>query len=222
MKAVVLQNYSTFLNKLYQLTKGVALRSPILSIVAEIFWQFYEDTYMKHLLRTSNVVFYKHYVDGKDWCRTHHLQWNHIHGSIIFVPCKTVRYSHCTGVSHHYRIWKFQCLIFRYLSVYSRFEPTLSIIWAFWNLVHQCCISVHILQWTIKMESEQGALYLRHQWALLCLHTHRVSSLTSPLLMHVKQSSRVSNKKKVSFSRLFIVVALKCISISISSNRWWW
>jgi len=86
MKTVVSQNYFTFLNKVYQLTKGDALRSPILSIVAEIFWQFYEDTYMKHLLRTSNVMFYKAYVDCKDWCRTHHLQWNHIHRSIIFIP----------------------------------------------------------------------------------------------------------------------------------------
>jgi hypothetical protein len=37
MKAVVSQNYSTFLNKVYQLTKGVAWRSPVLSIGAEIF-----------------------------------------------------------------------------------------------------------------------------------------------------------------------------------------
>ena len=36
--------------------------------------------------------------------------------------------------------------------------------------------------------------------------------------MHVKQSSHVSNKRKVSFSVLFIV-ALKCISISISGAR---
>jgi hypothetical protein len=38
MKTVISQNYYfTFLNKVYQLTKGVALCSPILSIVAEIF-----------------------------------------------------------------------------------------------------------------------------------------------------------------------------------------
>jgi hypothetical protein len=58
------------------------------------------------------------------------------------------------------------------------------------------------------MESEQEAVYLHHQWALHHLHIHRVWSLTFPSHMHVKQSSHVSSKKKVTFSRLF--------------NLWFW
>jgi hypothetical protein len=41
-----------------------------------VLWRhiyIYIYIYMKHL-RTSNMMFYKYYVDSKDWCWTHHLQ----------------------------------------------------------------------------------------------------------------------------------------------------
>lgn len=86
MNTVLSQNYFTFLNNVYQLTKGVAMHSPILSIVAEIFLQFYEHTYMKHLLKTSSVTFYKIMQMAKIDAELIISNMNHIHGSIIFSP----------------------------------------------------------------------------------------------------------------------------------------
>ena len=37
--------------------------SPLSGLIAEIFLKNYEDTYIKHLLDTKNIVFYIRYVD---------------------------------------------------------------------------------------------------------------------------------------------------------------
>jgi len=43
--------------------EGTAKGSPISSTVTEIFLQFYEDKYIKHLLETKNITLYTPYVD---------------------------------------------------------------------------------------------------------------------------------------------------------------
>jgi retron-type reverse transcriptase len=68
--------------------KGTAKGSPISSIVAEIYLQFYEDKNIKHLLETKNITLYTPYVDDiliiydtiEIWCRTHlSLSLSHVH-----------------------------------------------------------------------------------------------------------------------------------------------
>ena len=37
--------------------------SPVSNTIAEIFLQYIEDTYLKHLLDTKNIILYTRYVD---------------------------------------------------------------------------------------------------------------------------------------------------------------
>ena len=37
--------------------------SPISSIIAEIFLQYYENMFIKHLLESRNIIYYTRYVD---------------------------------------------------------------------------------------------------------------------------------------------------------------
>ena len=84
---VLLQNYFTFLNNVYLPTKGVALDSPISSIVIEKVLQFYEDKYMEHLLESKNITLCAHYIDTTKTDAEHVMSnMNHIHGSIMFSP----------------------------------------------------------------------------------------------------------------------------------------
>ena len=53
------QNYFVFQDKIYHTNKGVAMRSPISSTIAEIFIQHYENTHLKHILDVNNI----RYVD---------------------------------------------------------------------------------------------------------------------------------------------------------------
>jgi hypothetical protein len=62
-KTVLSQNYFTFQNKIYHTNKGVALGSPISNIIAEIFLQHYENTYIKQALDTQHIQYYTRYVD---------------------------------------------------------------------------------------------------------------------------------------------------------------
>jgi len=87
MKMVLSQNYFTFLNSVYQPTKGVMLDSPISSIVIAIFVQCYEDKYMEHLLETKNITLCAHYIDTtKTDTELTTSNMNHAHGSIMFSP----------------------------------------------------------------------------------------------------------------------------------------
>jgi len=63
MEVILQQNYFSFQNNLYQPEKGVSIWFPISSTVAEIFLQHIENTHLKQLLDTKNIVFYTRYVD---------------------------------------------------------------------------------------------------------------------------------------------------------------
>jgi hypothetical protein len=57
------QNYFTFQQTIYQPNQGIAIGSPISSLIAEIFLQQYEDKNIKHLIDTKNIAYYPRYVD---------------------------------------------------------------------------------------------------------------------------------------------------------------
>jgi hypothetical protein len=63
LKVTLSQNYFTFQQKIYQPEQGIAMGSPISSLVAEIFLQHYEDIHINQLLDTKNIAFYTRYVD---------------------------------------------------------------------------------------------------------------------------------------------------------------
>jgi len=58
MKLVLLQNYFTFLNKIYQPEKGVAMGSPVSSTNAKIFLRYFKDKHIKHILDAKNIMLY--------------------------------------------------------------------------------------------------------------------------------------------------------------------
>jgi hypothetical protein len=68
--------------------------SPISSIVAEIFLQYYENLFIRHLLESKNIIYYTRYVDDifiiydKTITNPDHLtnNMNNIHENIIFKP----------------------------------------------------------------------------------------------------------------------------------------
>jgi hypothetical protein len=63
LEVILQQNYCSFQNILYQPEKGVSMGSPISNTIAEIFLQHIEDTYLKQLLDTKNIIPYTRYVD---------------------------------------------------------------------------------------------------------------------------------------------------------------
>jgi hypothetical protein len=63
LETILQQNYFSFENKLYQLEKGISMGSPISNAIAEIFLQHIENTHLKQLLDTKNIIFYTRYVD---------------------------------------------------------------------------------------------------------------------------------------------------------------
>jgi hypothetical protein len=94
LKEVLSQNYFTFQQRIYQPEQGIAMGSPISGIIAEIFLQHFEDTNIKHLLDTKNLVLYTRYVDDisiiydtKRTCsRTINTYINDIHSNIKLNP----------------------------------------------------------------------------------------------------------------------------------------
>ena len=60
---VLTQNYFGFQQSIYQPEQGISMGSPLSGLIAEMFLQNYEDTNIKHLLDTKNIVFYIRYVD---------------------------------------------------------------------------------------------------------------------------------------------------------------
>jgi hypothetical protein len=63
IRTVLLQNYFTFQQKIYQPEKGISMGSPISSLIAEIFLRNYEDKYIKQFLEAKNIIFYARYVE---------------------------------------------------------------------------------------------------------------------------------------------------------------
>ena len=49
--------------KICQPEQSISMRSPISSLIAEIFLQHYEDIHIKQLLDTKNIALYTRYVD---------------------------------------------------------------------------------------------------------------------------------------------------------------
>jgi hypothetical protein len=94
LKEVLSQNYFTFQHRIYQPEQGIAIRSPISSIIAEIFLKHFEDTNIKHLLDTKNLAFYTRYVDDiliiydttRTCSHTINTYINNIHSNITLNP----------------------------------------------------------------------------------------------------------------------------------------
>ena len=63
LETVLHQNYLSFQNNTYQPEKGVSMGSPISNTVAEIFLQYLENTHLKHILESKQIIFYTRYVD---------------------------------------------------------------------------------------------------------------------------------------------------------------
>jgi hypothetical protein len=63
LKTILKQNYFEFQNNIYQPDKGVSMGSPISSTIAEIFLQNIENTHIKQLLDTTNILYYTRYVE---------------------------------------------------------------------------------------------------------------------------------------------------------------
>jgi hypothetical protein len=63
LKTILKQNYFEFQNNIYQPDKGVSMGSPISGTIAEIFLQNIENTHIKQLLDTTNIIYYTRYVD---------------------------------------------------------------------------------------------------------------------------------------------------------------
>jgi len=57
------QNYFQYNERLFQPEKGIAMSSPISSIMAEVYLQYIEETYVKQWLDSKEITYYKRYVD---------------------------------------------------------------------------------------------------------------------------------------------------------------
>jgi hypothetical protein len=94
LKEILSQNYFAFQQRIYQPKQGIAMESPILGLIAEIFLQHFEDTNIKHLLDTKNLAFYTRYIDDiliiYDTTRisshTINTYKNNIHSNIMLNP----------------------------------------------------------------------------------------------------------------------------------------
>ena len=60
---LIKQNYFQYNGEIYQPNKGIAMGSPISSTIAEIYIQYFESLHVKHWLESSEIIFYKRYVD---------------------------------------------------------------------------------------------------------------------------------------------------------------
>jgi hypothetical protein len=63
LETVLKQNYLSFQGNIYQPTKGVSKGSPISDIMAVISLQHLENTQLKHIIDTNNIIFYTRYVN---------------------------------------------------------------------------------------------------------------------------------------------------------------
>ena len=60
---VIKQNYFQYDGQIYKPEKGIAMGSPISSTIAEIYIQYFENIYIKHWIESTEIIFYKRYVD---------------------------------------------------------------------------------------------------------------------------------------------------------------
>ena len=63
LDTILRQNYFQHNDQFYQPNKGIAMGSPVSGILAEIYLQYLEETYIKHCLENKEMTYYKRYVD---------------------------------------------------------------------------------------------------------------------------------------------------------------
>jgi hypothetical protein len=63
LNTILMQNYCQFEDSFYQPRKGIAMGSPISSIVAEIFLQYYENRIVKQCLENKKILSDNRYAD---------------------------------------------------------------------------------------------------------------------------------------------------------------
>jgi hypothetical protein len=62
LHTILNQNYFQFANNFYNPEKGVAMESPISSLITEIFLEYQEDVIVKHMLISNEIIHYNRYV----------------------------------------------------------------------------------------------------------------------------------------------------------------
>ena len=63
LDTILKQNYLKFNDKYYKPNKGVAMGSPISSLISEIFLQYHENILLKNILDAKHIKYYNRYVD---------------------------------------------------------------------------------------------------------------------------------------------------------------
>jgi len=63
LKVILNQNYFQYSDKSFQPTRGIATGSSILSIIAEIYLQFFEEMCIKHWIENGEISYYKRYMN---------------------------------------------------------------------------------------------------------------------------------------------------------------
>ena len=94
LESVLRQNYFSFQNNTYQPEKGVSMGSPVSNTVAEIFLQYLENTHLKNILESKQIILYTRYVDDilmiyntkHTSPETIHQYINKIHSNLQFTP----------------------------------------------------------------------------------------------------------------------------------------
>ena len=63
LKVIIEQNYFQYNNQFFQLDKVSAMGSPISVTLAEIYLQLIEETFIKQLTDSREIIYYKRYVN---------------------------------------------------------------------------------------------------------------------------------------------------------------
>ena len=64
LETILKQNYFQHNDQFYQPNMGIAMGSPISGMLAEIYLQYWEETYIKHCSENKEITHYKRYVDN--------------------------------------------------------------------------------------------------------------------------------------------------------------
>ena len=63
LETIMKQNYFQYNERLFQPEKGIAMGFPISIIMAEVYLQYIEETYVKQYLDNKEITYYKSYFD---------------------------------------------------------------------------------------------------------------------------------------------------------------
>ena len=63
LEIILRQNYFQYNNQFYQPNSGISIGSPISSMLAEMYLQYFEKIHLKYYLETRDIIYYKRYVD---------------------------------------------------------------------------------------------------------------------------------------------------------------